>query len=286
MKIGIIILNYLVYQDTINCVNTLKKQDGRNVELKIIIVDNNSNNNSAEILDDLYKDDNDIEVLKLDENHGFANGNNEGYKMLLKYMNPDFVIISNDDILVNQPGLFEWIQKKNEEYEFGILGPSIYSSGQKFHQSPIKNFSRNIYRCRIRKLILMKTMFVLSFKKNFRIQKNNVRLNKWNELDYKSNTDNLTLHGSFLIFSKKYFSRFDLPFDDKTYLYLEEHILKLRCDWIGIPMVYAADYEVVHLQGTATAFINKNQIEYSCFRAYNELNSLRRYIQLVKEFNL
>ncbi|MFT9191410.1 MAG: glycosyltransferase, partial [Liquorilactobacillus sp.] len=41
-KMGIILLNYLNYEDTIECLNSLKAQTVKNIS--IVIVDNGSNN--------------------------------------------------------------------------------------------------------------------------------------------------------------------------------------------------------------------------------------------------
>ena len=47
-KVAAVILNHNTPQDTVNCVRLLMQEKG--VDLKIIIVDNASNNNSVEII--------------------------------------------------------------------------------------------------------------------------------------------------------------------------------------------------------------------------------------------
>jgi GT2 family glycosyltransferase len=92
-----------------------------------------------------------------------------------------------------------------------------------------------------------------------------------------------TLHGSFLIMSKEYLSSFDKPFDPGTFLYMEEDILKLRCDKKNIAMVYSPEYEVQHLQAVTTNLIVKDYNEKMIFRIKNIRKSLKRYIQIIKE---
>ena len=47
-KIGVVVLNYKNYNETINCVNSLLGQS--NVDLEIVIVENGSNNDSEKVL--------------------------------------------------------------------------------------------------------------------------------------------------------------------------------------------------------------------------------------------
>ena len=53
--IGIVILNYLTYNETIKCVDSIKKTGYR--DKKIVIVDNASQNDSFKFLYDTYKND-------------------------------------------------------------------------------------------------------------------------------------------------------------------------------------------------------------------------------------
>ena len=62
-----IVLHYMVKEETITCINNLKKVFG---DKKIIIVDNFSPNNSGKELKELYKNDSEIMVLLNNENSG------------------------------------------------------------------------------------------------------------------------------------------------------------------------------------------------------------------------
>ena len=74
-KIGFVILHYMALEDTVNCVESILN----NVPLSnIVIVDNASTNKSGMKLAEMYKDNQLISVLLLEENLGFAKGNNKG----------------------------------------------------------------------------------------------------------------------------------------------------------------------------------------------------------------
>ncbi|TXD47756.1 glycosyltransferase [Polaribacter sp. IC073] len=97
--IGIILLNYNSYQDTINLVAELQLQTLAK-ELQIIIVDNASPNNSYEQLKPLEKQYQNVVVLQTGANLGYAKGNNFGLDYLDKHIKPTYVAILNNDIIL------------------------------------------------------------------------------------------------------------------------------------------------------------------------------------------
>lgn len=283
VNIGVVILNYLAYEETIKCVEDFKAQNRENINLKIIIVDNHSLNESERVLRDKFKDDDIVVVVRTNRNLGFANGNNFGYKKLLEYMQPDYVIFSNDDIMLNNDNLFSWIIEKDKKYQFGMLGPSIFSVNGKFYQSPLENYTRDLEECKKilkqQRIILLK----ISTKRLLRINKSKNK-NKpvlENSPYYEKETTEKTLHGAFQIMSRRYLNLYAEPYDSGTFLYMEEYILKLRCDKSKLPMVYSPDYKVLHLQAVSTGMMYTSQIKKDCFRLKNEIKSLKHYMKLL-----
>ncbi|HFI0272105.1 TPA: glycosyltransferase family 2 protein, partial [Streptococcus suis] len=120
-------------------INSFCRQTDDNINVKIIVVDNSSPNESFDVLQNEFKDNLNISVVKTPKNLGFANGNNYGYNVLKEYMDPDFVIFSNSDIILPENGLYKWILQCKNDYNFGVLGPSIYSINGDFYQNPIRS---------------------------------------------------------------------------------------------------------------------------------------------------
>ena len=79
-KVAAVILNYNTPQDTVNCVRLLMQEKG--VDLKIIIVDNASNNNSVEIIKKEL--DQGIILIENKINKGYSAGNNLGLKRAIE----------------------------------------------------------------------------------------------------------------------------------------------------------------------------------------------------------
>lgn len=282
VSIGIVILNYLAYKETKESVYWLKKQIKEGFNVKIVIVDNASNNGSYEYLKEEFVDDPLVEVEKTNKNLGFARGNNYGYNQIKKYMDPDFVIVSNSDAYAKKAGLFEWIVKEYKKEKFGVLGPSIYSKRGNFYQSPGENETRNIHelhkklRSLNRYLIKLRIKKILNYKESFEIP-------KWSNHSYNDKTKTKTLHGAFQIFSKNYFEKYSELYDSRTFLYREEDILKVRCDREQLPMIYSPEYEVEHLQAVSTSKASKSILDQKINRTKNLLNSTKVYEKVLKE---
>ena len=100
-KIGFVILHYNAYKETIQCAKSIMdKLDTDRYE--IIIVDNDSPNKSLPIIQDELKDYKQIHFIQLNENIGFAKGNNEGINYARKTLNCDFVCCLNNDTEIIQ----------------------------------------------------------------------------------------------------------------------------------------------------------------------------------------
>ena len=88
------------------------------------------------------------------------------------------------------------------------------------------------------------------------------------ELDEK-----YSLHGCFLIFSKGYIDEFNGLYD-KTFLYGEEILLKLRCERSGLKMWFLSDLKAVHNESQTEKFIGGG-VNIRHRRRYNNiLNSM------------
>lgn len=94
-KIAIILLNYNNYNDTINCIESLKKVDYPN--FFVIVVDNNSTNDSFAYLKKMENDK--IKIINSGKNGGFAFGNNVGIKLALE-QKAEYVLLLNNDTIV------------------------------------------------------------------------------------------------------------------------------------------------------------------------------------------
>lgn len=124
--IYIILVNYKGYADTKECIESLEKLNYENY--KIVVVDNASEDNSLELLKKNYT--NHI-ILASNTNLGFSGGNNLGIEYALKN-GAEFILLLNNDTIVNENLLFNMLQTFKRDSEVGICGGKIllYSNNE------------------------------------------------------------------------------------------------------------------------------------------------------------
>ena len=121
-KVSIIILNWNGLEDTIECLESLKKITYPNYE--VIVVDNASQGDDVRNLREKFGDY--IHIIRNDSNYGFAEGNNVGIRYGLNNSNPAYFLLLNNDTVVAPDFLDELIKVARSDSEIGIVGPKIY----------------------------------------------------------------------------------------------------------------------------------------------------------------
>ena len=122
MKTGIVVLNYNDALETVKFVNELNSYQ---VIDEIVVVDNASSDDS---LVELHKLTN-VKLIALDNNLGYAAGNNAGLKYLYE-QDYDNYIIANPDIIVDKRNLIDFIAYMNTLSEYQIFGPVVNEHGE------------------------------------------------------------------------------------------------------------------------------------------------------------
>jgi hypothetical protein len=70
-------------------------------------------------------------LIKNDRNYGFSEGNNIGIKFSLNNLDSDYILLLNNDTIVDKEFLIELIEANNNVEKVGIEGPSIYDYDKK-----------------------------------------------------------------------------------------------------------------------------------------------------------
>lgn len=124
-KVSIIILNWNGWTDTLECLESLNKINYTNFD--IILVDNHSQDNSVQKIKDFTKEKISVILIENKENYGFAEGNNIGIRYALKNLNPAYILLLNNDTVVDKDFLKELVNAGEKKDNIGILGPKIYN---------------------------------------------------------------------------------------------------------------------------------------------------------------
>ncbi|MFH1612101.1 MAG: glycosyltransferase family 2 protein [bacterium] len=133
-KVYIIILNWNGWQDTIECLKSIEKNNCPNYQ--VVVVDNGSTNESvAKIKRHCERAEGErgnlVEIIENKENLGFSGGNNVGMKYALE-KGADYVLLLNNDTVVDKSFLSALIAVGEKNSKAGLLGSKIY-----FYNSPI-----------------------------------------------------------------------------------------------------------------------------------------------------
>ena len=121
-KVGIVILNYNTPNDVITCVDSINEKT--QVDKTIYIVDNNSTDNSKEVLTENYSDKEGIVLILHNENKGFSAGNNVGIKRALED-GCEYICVCNADILLENDALYLIREFMEKNKEVGVAASSI-----------------------------------------------------------------------------------------------------------------------------------------------------------------
>jgi GT2 family glycosyltransferase len=65
-------------------------------------------------------------LLKNDKNYGFAEGNNIAIRFAIEIFEPQYVLLLNNDVVVDKGFLAELVKVAERERKIGIAGPKIY----------------------------------------------------------------------------------------------------------------------------------------------------------------
>lgn len=95
MKLAVILVNYNGKKYNTACIESILANVGME-ELKIVVVDNASQDASMRLLEEQYAKDGRLEFIRLDDNYGFSRANNEGISRA-KAWGADAVVLLNND---------------------------------------------------------------------------------------------------------------------------------------------------------------------------------------------
>lgn len=271
IEVVFVILHYKNIKDTLECISSIRKLKNKNY--KIVVVDNCSG-----IKEDTLKLQKQADDLYVSEkNLGFAKGNNKGIEIAKKYK-PEFIAVINNDTTINQKDWIERVKKLYLKSEFDVFGPKIITNdGDSVNPFPayktleevnaaIKKSKKliSIYKSKFKRYLLQKYI------KLKRLIKKPKHLQNSNEY-----LEDVSLHGCALIFSKKYYEKYEYCIYNETFLYHEEEFLEYRRKKDNLKFVYDPTIEIFHKEGSSLAFnYNDNLYKKLIFREENIIKSL------------
>jgi len=239
-NVAIIILNYMNYMETDNCIECMLKQNYE--ACHIIVVDNGSTNGSFLYLWRKYRYNAKISVIKTGKNYGFAKGNNIGIHYAKKKIDIEYVLLLNSDVVIDDRDYLSKMVKSDVGY-LGVIGSRILEKNNleipMLHRyvtfpSTLFFYLANVLECKgclwykfIWEKILNRYKGVYLFK------------------------------GCVLLLTPAYLRHYD-GLDPRTFLYCEEDLLYLRCKKAGLEEKVNKETYVYHKSRQSTKALYGN----------------------------
>lgn len=120
-----IVLNYNGADDTKKCVYSLLQSGYAN--LHIVLVDNASPDGSGDVLAEAFPK---LPLLRQQSNTGYGGGNNAGIRYALQN-NADFVLIINNDVIVEQEFLQPMVDVLHRDPGIGVVNGKVFYQSQR-----------------------------------------------------------------------------------------------------------------------------------------------------------
>lgn len=137
-KVFAVLVNWNRPDDTLSSIESLLKSSG-NFELTIVIVDNGSKDNSVNLFKTKYQKNKNVKIIEARKNLGFTGGNNLGIEYGVKNR-ADYLLIINNDTLVDKNLIRNLLQTFDENQNVGIASPKIYfAPGFEYHKKYTKS---------------------------------------------------------------------------------------------------------------------------------------------------
>jgi len=227
MDVSIILVNYNTISFLVDTISSvfLKTED---IEYEIIVVDNNSSDNSRVILAEKYGDK--VIYLGLVENIGFGRANNEGVKIArgrnLFFLNPDTILLNNAVKILSD--------YLDSNIHVGCCGGNLIN----FEGEPTYSFTRVRFMSIFYEIdkIFLRIPSKLLYGKNYYYNYTNkpLRVN--------------SIIGADLMIRKELFDKLH-GFDPSFFMYHEESELEYRVKKAGYEIISVPYAQIIHLEG-------------------------------------
>ena len=182
-----------------------------------------------------------LRLILNEKNYGFAEGNNIGIRYALKALNPDYILLLNNDTVVDRNFLTELVKVAESDERIGIAGPKIYYYGYR-GRTDVINFAGG-------KLSIWRGQTShIGIKEIDKGQYDKIR-----EVDY--------VEGSCLLIKTNTLSKVGL-LDPNYFVYWEENDLCIRCRRVGYRVIYVPKAKIWHKISSSSGKVSFYRIYY------------------------
>ena len=247
MKLSIVIVNYNVAYFLEQCLNSVFKAL-QHIEGEVFVVDNNSIDNSVEIIQQKFPN---VRFIQNKENVGFSKANNQAIKFAIG----EYILLLNPDTVVEETTFVKTIKFFDNHPNAGGLGVRMLDGKGKFLPeskrglpSPGVAFSKIIGLSRLFPNSKIFNRYHLGYLSEFKTHKVDV------------------LSGAFMMIRNEIIQKIG-ALDESFFMYGEDIDLSYRIQLAGYDNYYYPETSIIHYKGEST---KKSSVNY-VFVFYNAM---------------
>ena len=227
MDVSVVIVNYNVRYFLEQCILSIQAAS-KKITTEIIVVDNNSSDESCHLLIEKYPD---VVLIQNKENLGFSKANNQGVKIATG----DYILILNPDTIVAEDTLEKIITYARSKQNLGVLGVKLIDGSGDFAPEskrgiPTPNASFN-------------KLFGVSSKRTGKYYATHLDENESGIIKVAS--------GAFMFIKRTVYNEVK-GFNEDYFMYGEDIDLSMKLLNNGYQNYYYADTQIIHFKGEST----------------------------------
>lgn len=233
MKLSVIIVNYNVKYFLEVCLHSvLRATEG--MEAEVIVVDNNSKDDSCEMVKEQYPA---VKLIENKENAGFSKANNQGVAIA----KGEYILFLNPDTVMPEDMLHKLTAYMDAHPEAGSIGPKLIDGKGQFAPDGKKSFP---------------TLSVAIFKTTGinKVFKNSPYFNKYYAVHVKEDetAEVDVLSGCCMMVRSSILQEIGGAFDEDYFMYCEDVDLAYRIQKSGYKNIYYPETVLIHYKGEST----------------------------------
>lgn len=233
MNLSVVIVNYNVQCFLEQCILSIYAAS-ENITVEIIVVDNNSEDESCAILRNKYPD---VRLIENKENVGFSKANNQGVNLA----KGEFVLILNPDIVIGEDTFDAILSFAKKKQNLGVLGVKMIDGSGEFASESKRGIPTPV--------VSFNKLFGISSKRTGKYYATHLDENETGVMDIAL--------GAFMLVRLKVYKEVG-GFNEDYFMYGEDIDLSVKLLNKGYQNYYFGKTKVIHFKGESTKKDTKN----------------------------
>lgn len=291
-KIIFVVLHYMAAETTFECIKHIIDNIDTD-SYQIVVVDNNSPDDSYDLLCQKYQKDKLVDLIHSEENLGFSRGNNLGIRYARQKYECEFMVVMNNDAFMLETLFLKKVEMYYNQYHFAVAGPRVVDRyGVSSNPVAIDLPTGDIINSRIaenEKMLRLNRFHLMMM--YYRYRELRTKLERCNKIirnrEKKEISENevkrdVVLHGCFWIFSNDFFREYE-GLTEKKALFAEEETLLYKLRQKHLISIFLPDILVVHMEDASTDAAYKELKHRLVFMSKNMVDTWKEYLGMMRD---